>query len=224
MDSATKTPYEDRVEVLFKNAREKRYPKNQIICYQGDVLEAIYLVKEGYVKAYTILDSGDMRTMFILGPGDIFPIAFSLTLNWSKYKIRYFYQSLTESRLALMDNESFRRLIDSERKMTLAYMSYMSASNQGIMNQLEAMKDKTAKSKIMHLLPYLVDKVGKRIRPHTYRLNLKLSHQEIADLSGITRETTTALLKELEKDGVIKQQRNTWIVHLKPDQEETLIG
>ena len=98
----------------------------------------------------------------------------------------------------------------------------MSASNQAMMNQLEAMKHKTAKDKIMLLLPYLVDKVGKKIRPQTYKLRLKLSHQEIADLCGITRETTTALLKEIEADGVLKQRRSTWIVYLDPDQENLL--
>lgn len=209
---------------MFQHAREKKFPKNQIICYQGDPLTSVHLVREGYIKTYTILDSGDTRTMFILGPGDIFPIAFSLTLDWNNFQVRYFYQSLTDSVLELLDQEQFRKLVDSDPKMTSVYMSYISASNHAIMRQLEAMKNKTAKDKILLLLPYLVDKLGVQIRPHTYKLNLKLSHQEIADLSGITRETTTALLKDLEKEGIIKQQRNTWIIHLDSDSEEKLIG
>src|SRR5438105_124557 len=158
--------YHRQIEELFKNGREKRYPKNQIIRYQGDSMAEIYLIKSGYVKAYTILDSGDTRTMFILGPGDIFPIAFSLTLDWDKHQLRYFYQSLTDISLSLLDNESFKRSIDNEPRMTNIYMSYMSASNQAIMNQLEAMKNKTAKSKIMLLLPYLTEKIGQKIGPN----------------------------------------------------------
>jgi CRP/FNR family transcriptional regulator len=144
-------------------------------------------------------------------------------MDWDKYQIRYFYQSLTDAMLVLLEQEQFRKMIESEPEMTSAYMSYMSASNQAIMNQLEAMKHKTAKDKILLLLPYLVGKIGQEMRPHTYKLQLKLSHQEIADLSGITRETTTALLKELESEGIIKQQKDTWIIHLTPDQED-LIG
>ncbi|HZP55828.1 MAG TPA: Crp/Fnr family transcriptional regulator [Candidatus Saccharimonadales bacterium] len=220
----TKSRYDHGIDLLFKEAREKKYPKNQIIAYQGDTLSAIYLIKKGYVKAYTILDTGDTRTMFILGPGDIFPIAFSLTLDWESYQLKYFYQTLAEVSLNVLDNESFKRCIDTKPEMSNIYMSYMSASNQAIMGQLEAMKNKTAKSKIMLLLPYLVEKIGQKTGPNTYKLVLKLSHQEIADLSGITRETTTALLKELEKDGVIKQQRNTWIIHLDENLEENLLG
>lgn len=215
--------YGSRVEQLFVDSREKKYPKNQIICYQGDALSAIHLVKDGFIKAYTILDSGDTRTMFILGPGDIFPIAFSLTMDWEKYQLRYFYQSLTDTTLSLLDHQAFRNLIENDHKKANLYMSYMSSSNEGIMHQLEVMKNKTAKDKISLLLPYLISKIGQQIRPNTYKLRLKLSHQEIADLSGITRETTTALLKELEKEGVIKQRRDTWIIHLDSDRNE-LIG
>ena len=224
MKNVAKSKYDNRIDSLFQNAREKRYPKNQIICYQGDALSAVHLIRKGYIKAYTILDSGDTRTMFILSPGDIFPIAFSLTLDWDAFKLKYFYQSLTDTTLALMDHQNFRQLIDSQPKMAAIYMSYISASNQAMVNQLEAMKHKTAKDKILLLLPYLVEKIGKQLRPNTYKLLLKLSHQEIADLSGITRETTTALLKELAKEGVIKQQRTTWIVHLNQKQDENLLG
>jgi CRP/FNR family transcriptional regulator len=223
MSSAPKSKYDARIDSLFANSREKKFPKNQIIAYQGDPLTAVHLVKDGFIKAYTILDSGDTRTMFILGPGDIFPIAFSLTMDWSNFQIRYFYQSLTNAVLELLEHEQFRKMIESDPKVTSAYMSYMSASNQAIMNQLEAMKHKTAKDKILLLLPYLVDKIGQEIRPNTHKLQLKLSHQEIADLSGITRETTTALLKELEDEGIIKQQKDTWIIRLSPSQEN-LIG
>lgn len=223
MSAAPKSKYDVHIDSLFADAREKKFPKNQIIAYQGDPLTSIHIVKEGFIKAYTILDSGDTRTMFILGAGDIFPIAFSLTMDWNNFQIRYFYQSLTDAVLGLLDHEQFRKMIESDPKLTGAYMSYMSASNQAIMNQLEAMKHKTAKDKIMLLLPYLVSKLGQEIRPNTHKLRLKLSHQEIADLSGITRETTTALLKELEDEGIIKQQKDTWIIYLSPDQEN-LIG
>lgn len=224
MRTPAKSPYDDQVDILFKAGREKHYPKNQIIGYQGDTLTAIHLIKSGFVKAYTILDSGDTRTMFIMGPGDIFPIAFSLTLSWDSYQLKYFYQTLAETSVVVLDDEHFKHLVESEPKMANTYMSYMSATNKGIVAQLEAMKHKTAKNKILELLPYLVSKLGKQIKPGVYKLNLKLSHQEVADLSGITRETTTALLKDLEKDGVIEQQRNTWIVHLGADQDEQLLG
>ena len=67
------------------------------------------------------------------------------------------------------------------------------------------------------LLPYLILKLGEQVRPNTYKLNLKLSHQELADLSGVTRETTTTLIKQMEKEGIIEQKRGYWVIHTKND-------
>jgi CRP-like cAMP-binding protein len=149
--------YIKRIEKLFKDSRSKNYPKNQLIHYQGDPLSQIYFVKKGYIKAYTILDSGDTRTILLLSPGDIFPLSFSASMDWEEYKIRYFYQSLTE------------------------------------------------------------------VKPGVYRLQIKLSHQEIADLSGVTRETTTTLIKELEKNKIIDQSHGNWIINTKNLEKLTVV-
>jgi len=216
----THSKYQDAINSLFTDARLKAFPKNQIISYQGDRLNEIYLIKEGYVKAYTILDTGDNRTLFLLGPGDIFPIAFSLTLNWDKYRLRYFYQSLTDAKIQILDHQTFKKSIDEDPAKASVYLSYTSASNEAIMNQLEVMKNKKAINKVEMLLPYLISKLGEPIGHDRYRLRLRLSHQEVADLSGVTRETTTTLIKQLEKEGRLQQKRNTWIITHKPDDED----
>lgn len=218
------SPYQKEVEILFKDAPIKKYPKNQIIFYQGDELRQICYIKSGYVKAYTILDTGDTRTIFLLGPGDVFPIAFSLTLDWENYNIRYFYQTLKETHVQVLDQALFKEMIDNDIHKKNAYLSYMSASNAAIMQQLEIMKNKGAINKVALLLPYLIDVAGENITGNKYRLAIKLSHQEIADLSGLTRETTTHHLKKLENNGVIIQKRDTWIIHTEIDPETNTVG
>jgi CRP-like cAMP-binding protein len=211
----SKTNYRKGIEKLFKNSRIKAYPKQQLIHYQGDPLSHIYMVKKGFIKAYTILESGDTRTMLLLASGDIFPLAFSGSLDWDDYSIRYFYQTLTDSELLTLPASEFKDNLQVDIDALNTYMNYLSASNEAIMNQLEVMKNKKAIDKVGMLLPYLVSKSGKQIKPDVYELRLKLSHQEIADISGVTRETTTTLIKELENAGIIDQRRGKWLVNTK---------
>jgi CRP/FNR family transcriptional regulator len=211
-----KSTYEADLEDLFKNARGRSYPKNQLIQYQGDPLTHVYLVRKGYLKAYTILDNGDARTIMLLSAGDIFPIAFSVSMDWSRYKLRYFYQTLSPVELEVVPMESLREQIESDPFKMHVYMTYLAASNQAILNQLEVMKSKRAINKVEMLLPYLILKIGEPVRSNTYRLKIKLSHQEIADLTGVTRETTTTLIKQLENDKVLEQKRGTWIINVDP--------
>jgi CRP-like cAMP-binding protein len=207
--------YDKKVAELFGGGRERKYPKNQLIHYQGDPLSQTYMVKNGFAKAYTILDSGDTRTILLLSRGDIFPLAFSETMQWSSYKIRYFYQSLTDIELMITPSDSLERKLREDPEAMNVYMTYLAASNEAVLSQLEVMKNKKAIDKVALLLPYLVEKAGKQVRPDVYELQLKLSHQEIADLSGVTRETTTTLIKQLEKDKIIDQRRGNWQINLR---------
>lgn len=210
---SSNSPYRKSIQELFVGiSRAKKYPKNQIIFYQGDPLSNICLIGKGYIKAYTILDSGDTRTLFLLGPGDIFPIAFSTTLDWDNYHIRYFYQSITDVELEMVENEVFKSKVDNDPSFMNTYLTYMAATNEAIIHQLEMMKTKGAINKVAFLLPYLVKKLGQEVETNIYQLDIKLSHQEIADLTGLTRETTTQQVKKLEKEGVIIQKRGTWII------------
>src|SRR4051812_11022936 len=106
--------YIHSVRRLFDGGRGKAYPKNQLIHYQGDPLSYVYMVKKGYIKAYTILDSGDTRTILLLAKNDIFPLAFSATTDWENYNIRYFYQSLTDTELMVLPAEEFKNEIESD--------------------------------------------------------------------------------------------------------------
>ena len=216
--------YQKRIDKLFDGSRPKQYPKAQLVHYQGDPLTHIYLIQSGYIKAYTILDSGDTRTILLLGPGDIFPLAFSVSLDWESYHIHYFYQSLSDIKLLSLPSDVLRQRIQGNLEMMNAYTSYIAASNQAILGQLEIMKNKKAIDKVSLLLPYLVAKTGKKISSNVYQLQLKLSHQEIADLSGITRETTTTLIKELEDTGVIDQSQGKWLVNTKDLQPLIEVG
>jgi len=207
--------YLTHINELFSSGRAKMYPKHQLIHYEGDPLSYIYLIKKGFVKAYTILDSGDTRTLLLMGAGDIFPIAFSDSMNWDNFKIRYFYQSLTDTELMVLPSQTFKERIEKDKNMAVTYMSYLAASNEAIINQLEVMKNKKAIDKVGLLLPYLISKAGHQIRPGVYQLELKLSHQEMADLSGVTRETTTTLIKQLEKLGIIDQNHSKWHINVR---------
>lgn len=213
--TGTESNYSKHVDELFAQARPRRYPKNQLIHYADDPLSHIYLIKTGYIKSYTILESGDTRTILLLGPGDIFPLSFSSSMDWENYTIRYFYQTLCDTEVLVLPSDILRGKIDSEPEMLGTYMEYLAASNEAIMIQLEVMKNKKAIDKVEMLLPYLISKAGKKIKPDIYQLQLKMSHQEIADLSGVTRETTTTLIKELERRGVIDQSHGKWIINTK---------
>jgi CRP-like cAMP-binding protein len=202
--------HRNTVDMLFRNGTTRSYDRNQLIYYQGDPISGVHFIEEGFVKAYTILDTGEMRTMFLFGPGEIFPLAISTYRDWQKRSVRYFYQTLKRTRLRSVSYEELRDLVLSDPAAMDIYLNEVARTNESILDQLEIMKSKRAIDKVSMLLPYLVEKMGQRIDPDTYQLAVKLSHQEIADLSGITRETATLQLKNLEKKHIIEHRGAKW--------------
>jgi CRP-like cAMP-binding protein len=66
-------------------------------------------------------------------------------------------------------------------------------------------------SRLAKLLLKLAATYGTRTRRGT-RINVKLTHQELANLIGSTSETTTATLKELRMHGLIDTDKRRFIV------------
>jgi CRP-like cAMP-binding protein len=63
------------MENLFINLPVRKFRKGQILIYEGDPIENIYLLVGGYLKVSNILASGNQRTVIIYAPGEVFPLA-----------------------------------------------------------------------------------------------------------------------------------------------------
>ncbi len=203
------------IGILFKSAPERRYAREQIIFYQGDPLTYICHIQKGFLKVYTILDSGEKRTLLILTKGDIFPIDFSLSLETEAPALKYFYESLTEVEAQFLERAKLLDTIQSNHETINLFLAYMAVSNQAITQQLEIMKNKNAINKVANLLPYLIEKAGEPLpkQPDAVKIKLRITHQGIADLAGLTRETATMQVKKLENRGVLRQQRGHWLIY-----------
>lgn len=59
-----------------------------------------------------------------------------------------------------------------------------------------------AEERLLQLICWLAERFGRRLG-NSYQIDLKLTHQEIAESIGITRVTVTRLIKSLEKKGHI---------------------
>lgn len=76
---------------------------------------------------------------------------------------------------------------------------------------MEIMHCRQAESTILKLLAWLAKRFGQEVKQGKL-IELRLTHQDIADLVGLTRVTVTRLLSDLEKQGMIQRQERYFIV------------
>jgi CRP-like cAMP-binding protein len=76
---------------------------------------------------------------------------------------------------------------------------------------MEILHHKQAESSLLRLLAWLANRFGQEVE-QGQRIALRLTHQDIADLIGLTRVTVTRLLNDFERQGIIQRKERQFIV------------
>lgn len=171
--------------------------------------EGLYLLKEGKLKLYKINPDGKQFIVSILGSGNVFGEMDSFSLGTSDT----FIETMDETILCSLGKEQFEQFLVDRPHLTVRIMKELSR----LLKERDAMLAQFAlnnvRDRILHLLKTLAEKFGAPEGEY-YKIDIPLSHQEIANMIGSTRETVTMALNALSKDGVIKTGRMSVYVHL----------
>ena len=190
------------IQSLFTGNVLRKLPRGQIIIYEGDPIESLYFIVKGYVKVYSILMSGSERTIFIYGPGDLFPFTSYLT---SSASARYFYECMTEVEVYADTPSNFEKKVRGDFAMGEALINYTTSVSQQFLTRIDVLSVNDARRKVIALLAFLISKAGEG--GDLVRICIPLTTQEIANMSGLTRETASVQLSRLRKAGVISGTR-----------------
>jgi CRP/FNR family cyclic AMP-dependent transcriptional regulator len=198
------------VSEFFKKGAVRRYGDGQIVLYQGEDTNKMFYIVSGYIKVYDVLASGDEKILMILGPGDIFPVIW--TFKGTK-SLKYFYETYEEVELKVISSREFKAQADSDFDRAKSLLSYFVDRMNELMLRIESIEASSAKHKIAQVLLYLARTHGKKIAKGTYRIRFAITHQTLANMAGVTRETASIQLKELESAKNIINENQQLIVH-----------
>lgn len=196
---------------LFRSVSPRDRPKGQIVIYQGDPLDSFYFITSGYVRVYTISDEGEERTLLLLTDGDVFPLLKDPERPESSSL--YFYAVMEDIKVIAIRQSDFLEYIRTHRQAAWTVFRYISEFTHTLAGRIEVLETKSAEHKILKLLDYLIETCGQRLTPDTYRLKLKLTQQDMADLIGHTRETTSTTMARLTRQRVLSYKAGYIVVN-----------
>jgi CRP-like cAMP-binding protein len=90
-------------------------------------------------------------------------------------------------------------------------LNYVSTLAGELVRRVRTIENKESKDKISSIMQYLAKIAGNEQKHGKFKIELKLTHQDIAGLAGVTRETASTQLKKLEQGKVI-ETRNGYLV------------
>lgn len=186
----------------FNNGKERHYQANQIILYQGEKSYDVFRVVEGFIKVYDIDTQGNEKVVLVLGKGNIFPI---LPAMDSKNNDRYFYETLTKTNLETISRTVFRNRISKDSEFSLSVLSYFTHLIDDLFARIACIEATNSKHKVAQVLAYLVQHHGGTKKNNLRTIRVPVTHQLIADMAGIVRETASLQLKELENEQIVRK-------------------
>src|SRR5687767_820835 len=163
----------DRLKDLFE-PRVQQHKKGQIILNQGDELNYIYYVKNGFVKTYSISGTGDKQILLIFGSEDAFPLY--RDIRPESYIVGSYYEAMTDVEVTLLNRKLFSERLNNDSKAAKLVYNYNTKISADLIERLASLESESAHKKLVHLLPYLIRVCGNETEPGKYQLKMKVTH------------------------------------------------
>lgn len=184
------------LEILAR-ARNVQVPANTLFLHEGDSCDGFVLVLEGVVRIYQLAEDGRMVTLYRVTPGDICILSLNSLVQQQPFtafaeteaEVRGLGLSAQDFMAALQVSESFARHMLG--KLAEHYRDLMSLVQNTVFNRLDMR------------LACLLGGLFERARSDT----LHITHQELANELGTSREVISRTLKEFERQDCIRLSR-----------------
>lgn len=196
------------LEALASRLIERRYPKHATIVEEGLPGDYMYIIREGRVKVTKASEDGREKIMDFLEAGNFFGEMSLLDMAPRSASC----ETLEPARLLALSRNDFLDLLRRSPDLALAVIQVLTLRLRETDEQASSMSFLRVRERTMGLL----SRMAKELDDSGRRLTPTLTHQQIADMIGTSRETVTRVVKQLKEEGWLDQRGKRYIV---PDED-----
>jgi CRP/FNR family transcriptional regulator len=198
----TMTPTaESALNAFFDKYPVRKIGKGEIVIFQGEEPRSAYAVKSGVVKMYNLSVNGDEKPVGFETEGDVFPSSWTFRRAPSAV---YYHEAFTDCELVIIPRDEYVSFLKAQPAVMSLMLERFVTASLGDSMRLNALQHSRASDKLIYTLHYLTVSHGRRTDdPQVIEITLDLTHQDFANLTGLTRETTATELNKLKARKVI---------------------
>jgi len=190
---------EEQLSTIKKIIRVIPVDKKGFIFHERDECKGLYVVKKGKVKLVRVSRSGKEQIINIVSPGGI--LGMEIFYNASGYSTTA--TAMEDTELCFISRECFEEILLSYPAIGRKMITALSRELEHAYEKIGSLGLMTARQKVADLICAIANDAGYGDEDGGARLRLPLSRLEIAEILGITQETSIRLLRDLKEDGLI---------------------
>ena len=185
----------------------KTYKKGQMIFFQGDVSDQLYIINTGKIKIFKYTRESREQILYILSEGDFIG---DLSLL-KKSSFEFNAEALENVIICTIAKQDFDSILRKNPDIALRMLENVHDRLVSLEKLVQTLSTKDVEARIASMLINFIVDFGCECNGEM-ELNIPLSREEMANFIGITRETLSRKLTGLQEVGIIELVLNKKIV------------
>ncbi len=162
---------------------------------------------EGRIRLYSITPDGKQAILALIEPGELFG---ELALVGSEVR-EEFAQAVGTSKVVAIPRDAMETVLLKNANLSLAVTKIVGLRQRRLERRLKNLLFRSNRERLLGLLCDLMEQYGRKI-DEGLLIDIKLSHQDLAGLIGVTRESVTLALGDLQLERLITVGRQRIVV------------
>jgi CRP/FNR family transcriptional regulator, cyclic AMP receptor protein len=179
---------------LAERVEMKEVRRREVVYLPGDPGRSLFFVNGGRIKVSKVTRDGKALTLSYCGPSEIFGET-CLIDGGPRSEMA---EAVENAMLTEIERADFERLLSMHPSLGAAMTKLMVSRRRELENKVEGLVFRDVTSKLAELLVKLAGEYGVDDSRGTM-VALKITHQELANLIGSTRETVSLTLSQFKK-------------------------
>lgn len=204
-------PYEDKVQ-FEKLVVTTSHKKNDFLYKTGDVSDKVFFVASGRVKIGKNAGNNKECIKRIVNEGEVFGELGVIDNKLTEERNNFAQVMEHDTMICSMTYDNFKIILQKYPSLKDRLVQNIISNFKRIDARLESIMFKDARTRLVEFIKELADDLGMPVG-HEMLIKHRLTHQEIANITAISRQKITTLLNELKQEGIIHLERKSLLVH-----------
>jgi len=184
------------------------YPKGSLLFVEGEQPRGVFIICSGRVKLTTSSTEGRTLIVKIAEEGEV--LGASATILGKNYEVSA--ETIEPAQVNFIKRDDFLKFLNSSAEACMHTAQQLSEKYHAAQREIRTLGlAQTTSEKLAKLILDWCDRNGE-ITPKGVRLKVLLTHEEIAQMIGTTRETVTRLLSDFKRKKIIDVKGSTLLV------------
>jgi len=186
---------QDEIALIQQSKTQVQFRKGENLTKQGAFASYVLFVIDGLVCQYVEGDGDRNYNLSLIQSGDFI----GLSAIFGTPVFSYSTIAMTESIVFLVEKEAILKVIKKNSTFAYDIIKHYNEQNNSLFEIIKRIQYKQMNGRMADALLYLSNEQFKG-----YDIFNNLSRKNLADFAGISTESTIKLLKQFEKDGLIR--------------------